>query len=647
MPLTTLQRHSAHVLSALICVSFVSGCAPGANTETTPPKQDAPTAATYPIALPEANGVTEQEVVITMDDGIRLVASEYRPDVPEKVPTVVAFYPYGRKADIAGDHFSFPAEFGYAKLTVDVRGTGASEGAWTIYGEREIADYAQVLEWALQQPYNDGTLVLMGVSSGAISALLAAQHPDAHQSVKAVYARTSHADAFRDLINSGGTVNSSFLAAWAGGLIGVPSLYQPLLSGSSTEPEIVLNATSNHLLGSLPNVASGLLAPLFGSYQSQVPMMQSIPDAAYDGPWYRTRSPIVGMDRIRIPTMLMGANYDLFQRTQPVLYEALNLPPDQKKLISVGGWHFFGPNHLSADDGSRLVLDHEGRPVPSDKVLRVAWFDHWAKGKQNHIDTIPTVWQAYLGEDKFRAQTTALPPRQAKRLHLGTGGTLTESAGAAGQSQVVFQPATGACGRNSVQNIGGRDFAPTGDDLETPCTSDSRINELDGVSFTTAPVEAPTRIAGPGNLQLWIESTRPETHLVAYVSVITADGQSRQISYGSLAGSHRAVTDTACDRLVLDCSVYLDGELLQPWHPYTKSEQTPMVEGTTTRVDIEMMPMFAALAVGERLRVTIKSGDFPKMIPTLSMMEEAAGGITTIRFDQDHPSALIIGQAEQ
>lgn len=645
---TPVRRGPIGILMAVVI--GIAGCGGEASTTPAPATPGAEpggvAAPQYPTALPPEVSVTKTEVTIPMDDGVRLVASEFVPDVEGPVPTVVAFYPYGRNADIAGDHFSFPAEFGYAKLTVDVRGTGASEGTWSIYGEREIADYVEVIRWATTRPYNDGSVVLMGASSGAISALLAAQQPGVDGIVKAVYARTSHADAFRDLINSGGAANTAFVAAWAGGLIGVPSLYQPALSGQFTGPEVVLNATMDHLLGSTPGIAQGVISPLLGEYQGAVPVLDDIPDAAYDGPWYRTRSPIVNMDKITVPTMLMGANFDLFQRTQPLLYDALNLPPEHKKLISVGGWHFFGPNLLSSDDGTRLVYDDRGNVIPSDKVLRLAWFDRWGKGVANGIEALPTVEQAYHGRDTFTAQSTALAPRRAQSLFLSGDGTLREDAPVSGESTLVFQPFSGACSRNAVQNVGGRDNALTGDDLQTPCTADSRVNEADGVVFTTPPVTEETLIAGPANVQVWAHATRPETQIVAFVSVVGEDGTSTQIGYGSLSGSQRALEPTPCDTVVLDCTVYLDGQIIQPWHPYTLDAQADMEPGRIYRLDIEIVSMFAALQPGQRLRLTLKSGDFPKMVPTLSTMEDAVGGITTILFDDAHPSALIVGRVQ-
>ena len=46
-------------------------------------------------------------------------------------------------------------------------------------------------------------------------------------------------------------------------------------------------------------------------------------DLAYDGPYYRDRSPINIVDRIDVPTFLVGGEFDLFQRGTPLLYEHL------------------------------------------------------------------------------------------------------------------------------------------------------------------------------------------------------------------------------------------------------------------------------------------------------------------------------------
>ena len=257
------------LFAAFLIAGIVAGCSAGGDPGLTSSGGRSISDSSNAFLLPPQNAFTRAEVQIPMDDGVIITAEEFIPDLPHKVPTAIAFYPYGRKADIAGDHFSFPAEHGYAKLTVDVRGTGASEGVWDLFGPREQQDYAAIIQWATTRPYNDGSVVLQGVSAGAITALLAAQQPGT-EAVKAVFARTPNADAFRDNGNSGGSPNTSFLLAWAGGTIGVPSLYQPALS-AQTDPPVALNATSQHLTGTMPFVLGGLLAPVFGEYQGNAP----------------------------------------------------------------------------------------------------------------------------------------------------------------------------------------------------------------------------------------------------------------------------------------------------------------------------------------------------------------------------------------
>ena len=46
-------------------------------------------------------------------------------------------------------------------------------------------------------------------------------------------------------------------------------------------------------------------------------------DPAYDGPFYRERSPIEVLDNVTVPTFLVGGEFDLFQRGTPLVFERL------------------------------------------------------------------------------------------------------------------------------------------------------------------------------------------------------------------------------------------------------------------------------------------------------------------------------------
>jgi predicted acyl esterase len=93
---------------------------------------------------------------------------------------------------------------------------------------------------------------------------------------------------------------------------------------------------------------------------------------------------------------------------------------------------------------------------------------------------------------------------------------------------------------------------------------------------------------------------------------------------------------------VADCSVYGSGQLVRPWHPYTRASQTPLTPGTPTQLQIEIFPTTAVIEPGHALRLTISTGDFPHETSTLSTTLGAAG-IDTLYLGPDHPSLIYLG----
>src|SRR5205807_2928661 len=121
----TRVRRRAGVVGASIataCIAF--SCGPGAQVAAAaPPKLPAPTYQSVSM-----------ETLVPMDDGVRLAATVYLPSrdgktpAPGRFPVVLQMTPYGREGVcgcVPGADF---ATRGIADATVDVRGTGGSEG---------------------------------------------------------------------------------------------------------------------------------------------------------------------------------------------------------------------------------------------------------------------------------------------------------------------------------------------------------------------------------------------------------------------------------------------------------------------------------------------------------------------------------------
>src|SRR5262245_15900679 len=69
-----------------------------------------------------------------------------------------------------------------------------------------------------------------------------------------------------------------------------------------------------------------LLGHISGAASFQGPLLTEAMTggkAAYDGRFYWIRSPLSVVDRIRVPTFIVGGEYDLFQRGEPLLFDAL------------------------------------------------------------------------------------------------------------------------------------------------------------------------------------------------------------------------------------------------------------------------------------------------------------------------------------
>lgn len=125
----------------------------------------------------QATVVHEQDVVVTMRDGVRLRADILRP--PDgRFPTLVYRTPYGKHAALK-DYTTFAraVERGYAVVVQDVRGRYASGGDFRPY-ENEGRDGYDTIEWAARQPWSNGRVGTFGLSyPGAVQWLAAVENP--------------------------------------------------------------------------------------------------------------------------------------------------------------------------------------------------------------------------------------------------------------------------------------------------------------------------------------------------------------------------------------------------------------------------------------------------------------------------------------
>jgi putative CocE/NonD family hydrolase len=191
-------------------------------------------------------------------------------------------------------------------------------------------------------------------------------------------------------------------------------------------------------------------------------------------------------------------------------------------------------------------------------------------------------------------------------------------------------PVSGLCTRSTNQWTAGIPEAALAD---LPCWSDNAPNDKAGVVFQTDPLTEPLRLRGPINARLYTSTTSGDGLLSVSVSDVAPDG-----TVTRLTGGWQTIAQRALDE---DRTRYLDGQVLQPYHPFTRASKRPLASGEIAPVDVEVFPTAARLAPGHRLRIAIQAFDVPHLAPSVPDLPGGLG-VLTIHNSAQYPSVLTI-----
>jgi len=566
------------------------------------------------------NTVQQNIQYITMPDGTLLAAYLTLPAdasgtaVPGQFPTVLVETAYnGGDATYEGVSIGsalggadpYIVEHGYATLVVDVRGTGQSTGSWDAFGANEQADYGQVVDWVTQQSWSNGNIGVYGVSYLGITAIITAAQD--HPAVKAAFPIVPIGDGYRDIVFTGGQVNTTFIPAWLG-LVSVLSLTDPTLL---TNPQVGVTAVLDHIESAAADFQVPLILQAFAGDPSTV----------YDGPFWAVRSPLENDAKITVPTFIVGGLHDLFQRSEPLNYEAIKTQAPAKLLI--GPW-----THLEAALGQGLPVDK----VPVLDHIELQWFDQYVKGMAVGAAQQPNVTQYVSGYGHYVTATDWPNPQvQAQRLYMHGNQSLSATAPAAGEASnfVLQEPLNGICSISLSQWTAGiTGYIPL------PCETDDNTAELLDVKFQTAPMAEDTYINGPIEADVWMSTTASDAGLSVRVDDVDGSGNAVALTNGIQTASLRAVDPTR--------SRLLNGQSITPWHPFTAASVQTVPAGTVVLVPVEIFPTSAMIAQGHSLRVAVGASDLPQGIPPIPTLLNSLLGGLTIYNDAAYPSSVVI-----
>jgi predicted acyl esterase len=532
-------------------------------------------------------------VTIPASDGVNLVGDVYLPGEGKgRYPAVVDMEPYGRSSSTA-----YVAN-GYARVNTDVRGSGMSGGALCLLCLREQQDVYDVVEWIAHQPWSNGHVALYGYSYSAITALLGAALDPPH--LDAVVVGHPPTDPYRDVVWQNGLYDQGFVSQWFAGQTALQSI------GIGYQPQVLDRAQQQ-----------------FAVETRLIP---------YDGPVYYERSVLAKVSQIKVPVYVFTGWEDMYSRGDLRLIDSLTTP--SLLVIDASTHHGTGeagevgaPYGGSLSDQLNNATTLGSTPPPGEDV---AWLDRFVKGIHNGIERKPRVRYLDLGDGTWHPA----PSWQSVTTHLtqlylsakqsgtaalspndGTLGNSVPSGGDAYQDSYVYDPAAGVSVPMGKEGPDGfLPYAPL----------DQRIDQPQGLTYTTAALTQPLHLAGSSELRFWAVTEGSDMAWVGRLEDVAPDGSASLITQGWLRASFR----------------YVDPARSRAGSPYLPDDRnTPVTIGETTMYRMDIWDTAYTLAPGHRLRLWFGSSDTPTHEPL------DVAGRNIIFHDATYPSQLLLGTA--
>ncbi len=547
------------------------------------------------LSVPAARGVATQNVepissYIPTRDGTRLAVDLYLPpnlSRGDRVPALLELTRYWRAGVHPETGVPRPSlstldrhflKHGYAVLTVDVRGSGASFGTRPVeYGPREVKDGYDVVEWVIKQVWSSGSVGSYGTSyTGTTAELLAAVE---HPAVKAVIPGWSDFEPYGSPIRPYGLV-PNFIEDW-GFRVGAmdrndPEVMKALVRPVDEDVELVLRADAVAEHASNPDV-----------YQT-VMKAEHRDDVLAGGITYAETGPVHWREEISrsgVPMLVLVSWLDA--GTIEGTFQRFNYFDNPQRVLILASNHG-GRMHASP----YLVAGEPVDPSPSVEEqfeMRRKFFDRHLKGIENDVDDWPPIRYYNMGEEAYR-ETDVWPPRGIGEVEFYvTSGNRLEGAPptSAGSDDyaVDFGVSTGADNRWRTQ-LGGPVF-----NLNDRAAMDARM-----LTYTTAPLERDLQISGTPVVTFKLSSTHADGAVLAYIEDVDPSGRSRYLTEGGLRLIHRKRSS--------------DPAFEEPaFHSFSRADAEPMVPGEVETVSLRLWPTSVLIGRGHRLRLAIAGAD--------------------------------------
>ena len=583
---------------------------------------------------------------LSMRDGVKIAIDLWLPptlSTGQRIPVVINSTRYVRatqpgplahwllrlrRGSEAGQTVESFNAAGYGVVLVDARGSGASTGSRQIeWSPDEVADYGEVVDWVVAQPWSNGCVGGYGVSyEGNTAEMLAATGRSAVKAVAPLY------DDFDPTVNiafMGGVLNEYFIGEWgrfnnlldASDYCGLAGLTGAKCRGMrwvlrGTKPvdddrdrvflDSVLAARKNYdVLAALQRMTSPR-----DTFPGTTLTFADVSPYGQRAKLEQFSTPML----VRIGWLDGGTSNVALSR----FFTFRN--PQQ---LEIGPWSHGGGNHIDPF----LADSTPTEPSSADQTRQmIAFFDRYLKPGPDATPPTHEIRYYTLNDGRWRT-TTQWPPAglETVRWYLGDSASLTRSQPAPNRSteryRVDTTASTGAATTRWHTQLGGGDVV-----YPDRATEDKKL-----LTYTSAPFSKDAEITGVPVVTLSVASTHTDGGFFAYLEDVAPNGRVTYLSEGMLRALHRKESTAAPP-------YYLFG----PHRSYISADTIPLTPGVVATLRFELFTISVRIAAGHRLRLALAGADRPLM----ALYPPHAAPTWTVHRSASAPSFVEVQMAE-
>jgi predicted acyl esterase len=149
------------------------------------------------------------------------------------------------------------------------------------------------------------------------------------------------------------------------------------------------------------------------------------------------------------------------------------------------------------------------------------------------------------------------------------------------------------------------------------------------LSYVTDPLSETAVMAGSGSIDLWLQSTAPDTDLQVTLSEVRPDGKETYVQAGWLRASHRKLNDAA-------------SSVLRPVHTNLESDAADLLQGKYVLARVELFPFAHVFRAASRIRLTVESPGGDRPLWKFDVLPADSEVTTTIARSAAHSSRVVL-----